>query len=177
MRTITRNTLLVILAVVGLLLALGALPSYLRSGDPYYVVATTVPADAGPQGNDSAVDATNLSERRFPYATSAIAAAGNGTARSDPYWRGPFGLKESFTHSPFDEFDAFVQGNPNATETIGEETRVYAERNGTRYRLRLTQTPDEVGGAAGANTTNASADLAPAAMASAASATRAEVAG
>jgi hypothetical protein len=176
-RTITRNTLLVILAVVALLLALGALPSYLRSGDPYYVVATTVPADAGPQGNDSAVDAANLSERRFPYATGAIAAAGNGTARSDPYWRGPFGLKESFTHSPFDEFDALVQGNPNATETVGEETRVYAETNGTRYRLLITQTPDEIGGTGGTNTTNTSAELAPAAMAPAATAARAEVGG
>lgn len=141
-RTITRNAIVVILAVVALLLALGALPSYLKSGDPYYVTATTADAPAG------AVNVSNLSERRFEYSTTAVttAAAGDGTGRSDPYWRGPFGLKEGFSHSPFDEFDALTRDYPNATGTVDDDTRVYAALNGTTYRLDITQTPDAGGG-------------------------------
>lgn len=142
MRRITRNAVLVILAAVALLLALGALPSYLRSGDPYYVVATTAEAPNG------TVNATQLQERRYRYTTGAIAAAvanGNGTGRSKPYWRGPFGFKESFTHSPFDEFDSLTAGNPNATATVGNETVVYLSLNGTSYRAVITQTPAAVG--------------------------------
>ena len=151
MRTITRNAVIVILAVVALLLALGALPSYLKSGDPYYVTATT--ADA-----TEAVNVSNLSERRFEYTTAAVAAAaaGDGTGRSDSYWRGPFGLKEGFTHSPFDEFDALTRDYPNAT-AAGDDTRVYAALNGTTYRLDITRAPDAAGDGAG---TNGSAALA-----------------
>jgi len=70
MRTITRNLLLVLLAVVVLLLALGALPGYLGSGDPYYVEATVVEGGDGP-----AVVADDLSQRRFPYSFGALTAA------------------------------------------------------------------------------------------------------
>jgi hypothetical protein len=143
-RRITRNTILVILAVVVLLLALGALPAYLKSGDPYYVVAT---ADEAP--NES-VNATNLSAQRYRFTTGAVTAAAgnaNGTGRSDPYWRGPFGVKEGFTHSPFDEFEALTRDYPNATVTAGNDTSVYLSRNGTSYRVTITQTPGAVGGA------------------------------
>jgi hypothetical protein len=142
-RRITRNAILVILAVIALLLALGALPSLLKSGDPYYVVATTADAPA------ETVNATNLSEQRYRYTTSAVAAAAsnaNDTGRSAPYWRGPFGFKEGFTHSPFDEFEALSRDYPNATETVGNDTRVYLTHNGTSYRVQITQTPGSVGG-------------------------------
>lgn len=55
--------------MVVVLLALGALPSYLRSGAPYHVTATPVGED-GP-----AVDATVLSERHFPYTTGGDPAS------------------------------------------------------------------------------------------------------
>ena len=124
MRRITRNFLLGLLLVVVLLLALGALPSYLRSGDPYYVSATAAEA------NGPTVNATDLSERRFPYTTTAIERG-----RSDPYWKGPLGIKESFTHTPFDEFAAFRQRNPEAATESG----IYVSRNGTRYRVELAR--------------------------------------
>lgn len=129
MRPVTRNVVLVILLVVVGLLALGALPAYLRSGDPYYVEATAVDTD------HPAVNVSVLSERRYPYVTGAIAAAGNGTGRSDPYWRGPFGVKGSFTHSPFDELDALGQQYPNATE--GDV--VFVRTNTTSYRTTIVQ--------------------------------------
>ena len=59
MRPITRRVTIAILVVLALLLALGALPSYLKSGDPYYVTATPE------TGNHTAVDMTNVSERRY----------------------------------------------------------------------------------------------------------------
>jgi hypothetical protein len=154
-RRITRNTILVILAVVVLLLALGALPSFLKSGDPYYVVAT---ADEAPDGT---VNVSNLSARRYRFSTAAVSAAaasGNGTGRSDPYWRGPFGFKEGFSHSPFDEFDALTRDYPNATVTAANDTSVYLSRNGTSYRVTITQTPDAVGEPSGGSDggTNAS---------------------
>jgi hypothetical protein len=145
-RRITRNTILVILAVVVLLLALGALPSFLKSGDPYYVVAT---ADDAP--NES-VNVSNLSARRYRFSTAAVSAAAandNGTGRSDPYWRGPFGFKEGFTHSPFDEFEALTRDYPNATVTAGNDTSVYLSRNGTSYRVTITQRPGSAGGLGG----------------------------
>jgi len=46
MRPITRNLVVGLLVVTVLLLALGAAPSLLRSGDPYYVTAT--PAEGAP---------------------------------------------------------------------------------------------------------------------------------
>ena len=130
MRPVTRNVVLAILVVVGGLLALGAVPSYLRSGDPYYVVAE--PAEPGP-----AVNATNLSERRYPYVRGAVAAAqaSEGEGRSEPYWEGPFGLKESFAHSPFDEFDAIGQRYPEAAA----DGAVFVADGGTRYRAEIVR--------------------------------------
>nr|WP_283102395.1 hypothetical protein [Haloplanus sp. XH21] len=90
------------------MLALGALPSLLGSGDPYYLTATPTDAE-GP-----AVNATELSERRYPYLTAAIE-----TGRSDPYRTGSVGLKEAFTHSPFDERDGLVARNPEARHDGG----------------------------------------------------------
>jgi hypothetical protein len=133
MRPATRNVTVAILVVVGGLLALGAVPATLRSGAPYYVVAE--PTEPGP-----AVNATNLSERRYPYLTGAVSAAANGTdgGRSDPYWEGPLGLKESFAHSPFDEFDAVGQRYPDATA----EDAVFVAHNGTRYHTEVVREGD-----------------------------------
>ena len=129
MRRVTRNVVVAVLVVLALLLALGAVPSYLRSGAPYYVVAE--PVEPGP-----AVNATNLSERRYPYLRGAVAAAASGEGgRSEPYWDGPFGLKESFTHSPFDEFSAVRQRSPEATR----DGAVFVARNGTRYRAEIVR--------------------------------------
>lgn len=134
MRPVTRNLVLGILAVVALLFALGALPSYLAAGDPYYVTATVVE-----DGDRPAVDVTNLSERRFPYVTEAIE-----TGRSDAYYRGPVGLKGAFTHSPFDEFDALDQRARAANATAGavNGTTAYVTKDGTVYRLDLVQDDD-----------------------------------
>lgn len=129
MRPVTRNVVVTILVVLGLLLALGAVPSLLRTGDPYRVTATATDAE------EPAVNASTLPERRYPYVTGAVAAAGNDTGRSDPYWRGPLGVKGAFTHTPFDEFDALRQQYPEATD--GEA--VYVRTNTTRYRLTITQ--------------------------------------
>lgn len=135
MRPITRRVTIAILVVLALLLALGALPSYLKSGDPYYVTATPAP------GNHTAVDMTNVSERRYEYTIGALRdAAGNGTnatGQSAPYWKGPVGFKESFTNSPFDEMDALAIRNASAAE--GDT--VYVTYNGTLYRLAVTQNP------------------------------------
>ncbi|WP_254279744.1 hypothetical protein [Haloarcula marina] len=134
MRTVTRNFLLGMAVVVVLLLALGALPSYLKSGDPYYLTATPAADDA----NATAINASALSERRYPYTYGALGNASNDTAgSSDPYWRGPVGVKGAFTHSPFDELDALTQGYPEATD--GDAVRV--RHDGTLYRLAVTQRP------------------------------------
>lgn len=133
MRRVTRNTVVAILLVIVLLLALGALPGLLKAGDPYYVTAertnaSALPADAAA----SAVNATALSERRYPYTTEALR-----TGRSDPYWKGPWGLKETFNHSPFDELDALRGRNPGATL----DGAVIVSDNGTLYRLAVRQRP------------------------------------
>ncbi|MCU4800748.1 hypothetical protein OB920_10230 [Halobacteria archaeon HArc-gm2] len=152
MRRVTRNLVLAILAVLVVLLALGALPGLLKTGDPYYLTATPV-GEYGDQNasnatvanatvtnatvaNGSAVDGANLSERAYPYTTAALAnATGGEPGRSGPYWRGPVGFKEAFTHSPFDEVNALRGQHPNAT--VGEGVRV--ARNGTLYRVAVTQ--------------------------------------
>jgi hypothetical protein len=121
-RTITRNVLIGLGVVVVLLAALGALPSYLRSGDPYYVSATPV-EEGGPAVNGSA-----LSEQRFPYTTEAIERG-----RSSPYWKGPIGFKEAFTHTPFDEFAAFRQRDPRAVNG----SVAYVSYEGSRYRVTI----------------------------------------
>lgn len=130
MRQITRRTILVILGVVGLLLALGALPSYLTAGDPYYL--TVSPTDE----NHTAITVSDLPANRFPYTTAALANASmNATGRSHPYWKGPFGVKGAFTHSPFDERDALAQRIASAVD--GET--IYVRQNNTVYRLAITQ--------------------------------------
>lgn len=133
MRTVTRNLVLGILAVVVVLLALGALPGLLKSGDPYYVTAT--PIDEL-NGTGQPVDGGNLSERSYPYTTAALAnATAESPGQSGPYWRGPVGFKETFTHSPFDEVNALRGQYPNAT--VGEGVGV--ARNGTLYRVAVTR--------------------------------------
>jgi hypothetical protein len=76
------------------------------------------------------VNATGLSERRYPYLTGAFAS---DEGRSMSYQRGPFGLKESFTHSPFDEVDALAARGPNAT--VGDGVRI--ERDGETYLVAI----------------------------------------
>jgi len=102
-RPITRRALAGFAVVCLGLLALGALPTYLGAGEPYYLTATPTTAE-GP-----AVNATGLTERRYPYLTTAIESG-----RSEPYRRGPLGLKEVFTHSPFDEREGLAARNPDA---------------------------------------------------------------
>ena len=98
MRIITRNALLVIAGLLVVLLALGALPGLVKTGDPYYVEAT-VAAGSGP-----AIDGGDLSERRFPYTFGALSAVESGAdpARSESYYTGIVGLKGAFTHTPLD---------------------------------------------------------------------------
>lgn len=68
MRRVTRNLLIAIALVVVALLALGALPSYLGSGDPYYLTAEPI------ETNETAADVNNVSDRRYPFLTSALAS-------------------------------------------------------------------------------------------------------
>jgi hypothetical protein len=128
-RPITRRFLAGLVLVAVALLALGALPSYLGSGEAYHLTATPTDAE-GP-----AVDATNLSERRYPYLTAALSSPAN---RSGPYRRGPVGLKESFTHSPFDEVSALAARNPAARLADGE---VLVAHEGQRYRVAVRAGP------------------------------------
>ncbi|MFC5970864.1 hypothetical protein ACFPYI_05910 [Halomarina salina] len=145
MRRITRNVVLVVLAVLVLLLALGALPSLLRSGDPYYLTAQTVENGSAP----ATVNATALSERRFPYTTAAL-----DSGRSDAYYDGPLGLKEAFTHSPFDELSELAARNASAVEN----RTGFVTRGNATYRLELVR-GEEAANATGsvprANATNA----------------------
>lgn len=151
MRRVTRNVILAILTVVVLLLALGALPGYLGTGDPYYVTATpvdddseiegvTTEADGGSENatnaSDVAVPSANISERTYPFTTTALAnASSNTTGQSAPYQTGPVGFKEAFTHSPFDEVNALTQQYPDAR--IGDGVAV--SQNGTLYRVAVTR--------------------------------------
>lgn len=127
MRRVTRNLIVVIALVVVGLLALGALPGYLGTGEPYQLVVEPTD-DEGP-----AVNVTDVSERRYPYLTGAL-ASDNG--RSEGYQTGPYGLKESFTHTPFDEVDALSQRVPEAAVAEG---RVRIEYEGNRYYATVTQ--------------------------------------
>lgn len=133
MRRVTRNFLLGLGVVVVLLLALGAVPSYLGTGDPYYLTVepATDASDAAPN-ETPAVNMTDYSERRYPYLTSALAS---DDGRSEGYQRGALGLKESFSHSPFDEFDALVARNADARS--GDSVLVVLD--GDYYRVQVTQ--------------------------------------
>ena len=127
MRRVTRSFLLALLAVCALLLALGAVPSYLGSGDPYYLTATAV------EGSGPAVNVTDYPERRYPYLVGALESP---DGRSEPYRRGPFGVKEAFANSPFDEYRSLREFAPaNATA----EDAVVVNYNGTRYRVSVVQ--------------------------------------
>jgi len=134
MRSITRSVLIGLVVVVLLLLALGAVPSLLRSGDPYYMTATAV-------DDRTAVNATDLPERRYPYTTAALAEARNasdGAGRSAPYWRGPVGLKEPFSHSPFDEVSALGQRADPGSPAVTDDA-VYVRVDGQVYRLAVVR--------------------------------------
>jgi hypothetical protein len=136
--------LLVVAGGVVVLLALGALPGFLGSGDPYHVEAAAV-EEPGP-----AIAGENLSERRFPYAFGAIEAAEAGAdpARSEPYYTGPTGVggfKGAFTHTPFEEFDEFEGRNGDAVERAGDSPvgdAVYVDSGGQRYRLEIVRVPE-----------------------------------
>ena len=131
MRPITKKAVYTIFAVVVVLLALGALPGLLKSGEPYYLTAAAAPA-----GNVTPFNASEVTGSRFPYTTTAIERAGpGGSGRSDPYWRGPVGFKGAFTHSPFDEENALNRQYPNASTDGG----VYARHDGTVYRLTVVR--------------------------------------
>ncbi|PSQ28058.1 hypothetical protein BRD09_07910 [Halobacteriales archaeon SW_10_68_16] len=140
MRPRTRNLVLGILGVLVVLLALGAVPGLLKSGDPYYVTATAVDESTPPGENRTAVAVDDLPADRYPYTTAALAAAtGDAPGRSDPYWRGPVGLKEAFTHSPFDELASLQQREPDAAD--GDA--VYVRDNESLYRLAVTREDDD----------------------------------
>jgi len=112
---------LVVLVVLGL----GALPSLLRSGDPYRVHAT--PAD---DWDGESVNGSDLSGQRYPYTTDALS-----DGESDRYWEGPIGLKGAFAHSPYDELEALGTQYPDAAD--GDA--VYVRENGTVYRVTVQQ--------------------------------------
>jgi hypothetical protein len=125
---VRKNTrrLVVVLALVMLgLLALGALPSYLGSGEPYYLTATET-EETGPT-----VNVTDLPEHRYPYLTEALE-----TGQSEGYQTGRWGLKEQFTHTPYDEIDALATRNPDAR--LGENA-VLVEHDGKQYRVEVAQ--------------------------------------
>ncbi|ELZ38371.1 hypothetical protein C471_10435 [Halorubrum saccharovorum DSM 1137] len=126
MRRVTRNLLIAIALVVVALLALGALPSYLGSGDPYYLTAEPI------ETNETAADVNNVSDRRYPFLTSAIAS---DDGRSEGYQTGPYGVKEWFTHTPFDEVDALTQQVPGAASGDGVRVR----RGGQAYYVEVVQ--------------------------------------
>ncbi|OTF10278.1 hypothetical protein [Halorubrum sp. SD612] len=126
MRRVTRNLLIAIVLVVVALLALGALPSYLGSGDPYYLTVEPI------ETNGTAADVNNVSDRRYPYLIGAIESP---DGRSDGYQAGPYGMKEWFTHTPFDEVDALTQQVPNAST----ETGVRVRRGGEMYHAEVVR--------------------------------------
>lgn len=131
MRRIMRNALIVVGLVVVLLLALGALPGYLGSGEQYYLEVSPTDDDG------TAANVTDISERRYPYLTTALNA---DDGRSEGYQRALGDFKDAFTHTPFDEHSALQQLEPGAVRDDGE--RVIVERDGQRYSV------DVVSGAA-----------------------------
>lgn len=129
MRQITRRVAVAIGLVVVALLALGAVPSALGTGPSYHLAVTETNA-SGPAANVS-----DLSERRYPYLTEALAAP---DGRSSGYRRGRLGLKESFDHSPFDEVSALVAQNRDAVvETADGDRAVRVSVDGRRYRVEV----------------------------------------
>ncbi|MFP4626879.1 MAG: hypothetical protein ACLFNI_09855 [Natronomonas sp.] len=150
MRRVTRNFVGSILVVLVLLLGLGALPSYVQTGDPYHVEATVADGD----GDGPAIDLDALSEERFPFTFEAVSATGtksdertdSPSGRSTAYYTGPVGVKERFTHTPFDEFDEFQTRQSGAldrspTSPVGDVAYVTAD--GVRYRLEIVRVSTE----------------------------------
>lgn len=131
MRRLMRNALIGVGVVILVLLALGALPSYLGSGD-YYYLEVTATDDEGP-----AVDVEQVGERRYPYLTTALAA---DDGRSDGYQRGLGGFKDAFTHSPFDELSALQQLEPEASRDSGD--RVIIQLDDERYSVEIVSEPE-----------------------------------
>ena len=147
MRGRTRNVILGTFAVLVVLVAFVAVLSSVGTGDPYYVTASAVEdagvGDGDGAGGDSpaAVNGTALPERRFPYVSAALenaARSADATGRSGGYRTGFVGIKEVFSHSPFDELDALRQQNPNAT--VGEEVRI--RRENATYRVGIVREGD-----------------------------------
>ncbi|KDS90603.1 hypothetical protein FK85_12320 [Halorubrum saccharovorum] len=126
MRRVTRNLLVAIALVAVALLALGALPSYLGSGDPYYLTAEPI------ETNETAADVNNVTDRRYPFLTGALAS---DDGRSDPYLADSYGVKEWFTHTPFDEVDALTRQVPEAATDDGVRVR----RDGQVYYVEVIQ--------------------------------------
>jgi len=83
MRPVTRNAVFAVLAVLALSLALGALPGYLRAGDPHYLTATPT-GESGP-----AVNASDVSFDRFRYMAAALSNATDGTTYRISVTRSP----------------------------------------------------------------------------------------
>ena len=126
MRPVARNLLIAIAVVVVALLALGALPSMLEAGDPYYLTADPI------DSSEPAVNVTGISPRRYPFLSGALAS---DDGRSDGYREGPYGVKEHFTHTPFDEVDALTQRVGAARLDGGVRVRF----EGETYYVQVTQ--------------------------------------
>lgn len=107
------------------LLALGALPSYLGTGEPSYLTATET------EESGLAVNVTDLPDHRYPYLFEALE-----TGRSEGYQAGQWGLKEQFTHTPYDELSALATRNPEAR--LGGDA-VAVEYEGQHYRIAVVQ--------------------------------------
>jgi len=132
MRPLMRNALLAVGLVAVMLLALGALPGYLGSGEYYYLEATETDDDG------TAVDVAELSEQRYPYLTAALAA---DDGRSEGYQRALGGFKDAFTHSPFNEHDSLQQLEPDAVRDDGD--RVIINVDGERYSVSIVSEPED----------------------------------
>lgn len=128
MRPVTRRATLVVLLVVAGLLALGAVPSLLGTGPTYRLTVEEV--GEGPAYELNASNGDDLTRRRFEYFFSALDR--NGTSKG--YQKGPFGLKESFTHSPFDEMDTFRTFAP---ENATSDDAVFVRFRDQRYRVTV----------------------------------------
>lgn len=126
-----RNALVGVGVGILVLLALGALPSYLGSGE-YYYLEVSATDDEGP-----AVDVERISDRRHPYLTTALAA---DDGRSDGYQRGLGGFKDAFTHSPFDELSSLQQLEPEASRNDGEQVIIQLEDE--RYSVEIVSEPE-----------------------------------
>ncbi|ESS11270.1 MAG: hypothetical protein A07HR60_01322, partial [uncultured archaeon A07HR60] len=64
-----------------------------------------------------------------------IAALKASDGRSEPYQTGSYGIKEQFTHTPFNEVDALGQRQPNAIQ--GDGVRITFD--GQRYYVEIVE--------------------------------------